>query len=84
VFPQDKEEMALTLNGKKSRLKRIDFEALGKALQLPDKVVFNIFKKYISNNHQVFDWIDRSFLGLEQKDEYKKIWLNKQKIFNNS
>lgn len=84
VFPQDKEEMALTLNGKKSRLKRLDFEVLGKALQLPEKVVSNIFKKYTTNNNQVFDWIDRSFLGDEQKDEYKRIWMNKQKIFINS
>jgi len=81
VFPQDKEEMALTLNGKKSRLKRIDFEILGKALQLPEKVVSNVFKKFISKNKEVFDWIDRSFLGSEQKDLYKTIWLEKQKIF---
>jgi serine/threonine-protein kinase HipA len=84
VFPQDKEEMALTMNAKKNRLKRLDFEVLGKALQLPEKVVFNIFKKYTSLNPQVFDLIERSFLGEERKDEYKKIWLGKQKIFINS
>lgn len=83
VFPQDKEEMALTLNGKKSRLKRVDFEVLGQTLQLPEKVVSNIFKKFASKNKQVFDWIDRSFLGEGQKELYKTIWLNKQKIFMN-
>jgi serine/threonine-protein kinase HipA len=84
VFPQDKEEMALTLNGKKSRLKRIDFEVLGQALQLPEKVVSNVFGKFISKNKQVFHWIDRSFLGEEQKELFKTIWLSKQKIFINS
>jgi serine/threonine-protein kinase HipA len=81
VFPQDKEEMALTLNGKKSRLKRIDFEILGRALEIPEKVVANVFRKFSLKNNLVFNWIDRSFLGDEQKDIYKDIWLNKQKIF---
>lgn len=81
VFPQDKEEMALTLNGKKSRLKRSDFEVLGKALQIPEKVVSNVFRKFSSKNNLVFDWIDRSFLNDEHKENYKNIWLTKQKIF---
>ena len=34
ILPQDSEELALTLNGKKNRLKRSDFETFGAALKL--------------------------------------------------
>ena len=34
ILPQDSEEMALTVNGKKNRLTRQDFEALGNTLKL--------------------------------------------------
>ena len=34
ILPQDSEELALTLNGKKKRLKRSDFETFGAALKL--------------------------------------------------
>lgn len=34
ILPEDREEMALTVNGKKSRLTRRDFEALGRSLLL--------------------------------------------------
>jgi hypothetical protein len=40
----------------------------------------NLFQK----NKQVFELIDRSFLGDEQKESFKTIWLEKQKIFQNS
>ena len=34
VLPQDNEELALTLNGKKNRLKRSDFDAFATSLKL--------------------------------------------------
>ena len=34
ILPQDTEELALTLNGKKNRLKRSDFETFGASLKL--------------------------------------------------
>lgn len=39
ILPEDKEEMALTLNGKKAKLKRNDFKLFGQALKLSDKQV---------------------------------------------
>lgn len=37
VLPEDTEELALTLNGKKNRLKRTDFDYFGKSLKLTDR-----------------------------------------------
>ena len=36
IMPEDKEDLALTLQGKKSNLKRADFERFGAALQLSE------------------------------------------------
>ena len=36
IMPEDKEDLALTLQGKKSNLKRVDFERFGTALQLSE------------------------------------------------
>ena len=39
LLPEDREESALTLNGKKARLVRDDFLALARALDLPEKSI---------------------------------------------
>ena len=39
IMPEDKEELALTLNGKKSKLKRTDFEQFGAALKLSERQI---------------------------------------------
>jgi serine/threonine-protein kinase HipA len=81
VNPADDEELALTLNGKKKKLNLTDFEILGKSLQIPQKAVGNIFKKFASKNTQVELLIDASFLDKEKKELFLKIWMEKQKVF---
>lgn len=71
--PNDKEELALTLNGKKSRITRNDFlEAAGKS-----GVSEVIVKRLISNFEKcVPAWvqkIDESFLSDEMKDKYVEL-----------
>lgn len=71
--PNDREELALTLNGKKSRITRNDFiEAAGKS-----GVSKVIVKRLISNFEKcVPAWvqkIDESFLSDEMKDKYVEL-----------
>ena len=46
LMPKDKEELALTLNGKKRKLKRADFEAAFDTLQLDKAMQRNIFGRF--------------------------------------
>lgn len=46
LLPEDKEECALTLNGKKSRIGRRDFVALGLALGLTERQISNVFQRF--------------------------------------
>ncbi|MGV3539738.1 MAG: hypothetical protein ACO1OQ_08005 [Rufibacter sp.] len=39
VFPEDREELVLTLEGKKKKLKREHFERFGKGLELTGKQI---------------------------------------------
>ena len=83
IHPKDKEEMALMLSGKKSNIRLIDFEALGKLLEIPEKVRQSCYKKYSSANKPVHDLIMSSFLTDENKYMYCQIWQKKQAIFLN-
>lgn len=71
--PDDKEELALTLSGKKKKLKREHFEQLAKDLGLNDKQIKGVFKRFEKNRPKAIDWIDKSFLSKEMKIAYKEM-----------
>ena len=71
VNPGDKEELALTLEGKKKKLKRANFERLGKILDLNEKQIDVVFRRMIKNKIYAMDWIANSFLSSEYKEKYK-------------
>lgn len=73
VFPEDSEELALTLVGKKKKLKREHFEQLGEGLGLTPKQINGSFNRMMKNKSRAFDWINRSFLSEDMKTAYKKV-----------
>ncbi len=73
VFPEDAEELALTLVGKKRKLKRAHFEQLGEELGMTSKQMQGAFNRMIKNKSSAFDWIDRSFLSKEMKTAYRDL-----------
>ena len=79
--PADDEELAMTLNGKKKKIKLNDFIVLGEGLNIPQKAMENSFKKFTAKNKEVALNIESSFLNEEFKDVYKEIWIEKQDIF---
>lgn len=73
VFPEDKEELALTLSGKKKKLKREHFVQLGEELELTPKQINGSFNRMLKNQSKAVNWIDQSFLSKEMKTTYKEI-----------
>ena len=71
VNPGDKEELALTLEGKKKKLRRENFERLGKVLELNKKQIEGVFKRFVKNKPLALEWIDNSFLSVEYQEKYK-------------
>lgn len=82
VMPEDTEELALTLNGKKRKLKKNDFVTSMQASGLEEKVIENIFSKFLKVQDKWMDFIDASFLPEEIKERYKCIISEKMKVFS--
>lgn len=73
VIPQDSEELALTLNGKKRKLKKVDFDSLLKTMKVDDKAIENVYDKFRKVIPEWLLFIDSSFLPDEMKEEYKTL-----------
>ena len=71
--PDDKEELALTIDGKKKKLKLEHFESLGKGLGLSSKQLSGVLKRFLSNRKTACSLIDQSFLSVAMKLKYKKV-----------
>ena len=73
VNPDDKEELALTLEGKKSKLKHVHFESLGKGLGLTSKQIKGVFSRFNKKKDDAIKWINTSFLSDGMKTRYKTV-----------
>ncbi|EOR96533.1 HIPA potein [Arcticibacter svalbardensis MN12-7] len=82
VNPQDDEELALTINGKKKRIRLSDFDVLARSMNIPEMAVRNTYNKFASGNKEVGNLIAASFLSPEKKERYLEIWNNKQLLFH--
>ncbi|MEG2239235.1 MAG: HipA domain-containing protein [Bacteroidales bacterium] len=80
VMPEDMEELALTLNGKKRKIKRADFEITMCSCALEQKIIDNLFAKFAKVADKWFAFIDISFLPTEMKEQYKLIIQKKLEI----
>lgn len=71
VMPSDTEELALTLNARKKKIKLQDFRNAMINSGLDEKVIQNMLKKFHAAEKSWYDWIERSFLTQEMKMGYK-------------
>ena len=78
LIPEDKEEYALTINGKKAGLKRKDFDALAGYMKINEKTLTTIYKKFGSAAEKWFSLINKSFLRQETQTDFMN--LIKQRI----
>ncbi len=70
VLPEDTEELALTIGGKKRKLKLEHFETFGKNLGLTQKQIKGVFKRFLANKKKAVKLIEASFLSEEMRHKY--------------
>jgi len=70
INPDDQEELALTLEGKKKKLKSEHFDRLGKGLDLTDRQISGVFKRFVRNRPIAEEWVQDSFLSEDLKGRY--------------
>jgi serine/threonine-protein kinase HipA len=78
--PNDNEEFALTLDGKKGKLKLEHFTQFGLGLGLNDRQIRNTFKRFQNKKDIAFKWLDNSFLSDEYKQSYKDVMNHRYSI----
>lgn len=84
VNPADDEEMALTLNGKKKKLKKQDFVTAMTASKLDKKQQENIFLKMEKAKSKWMEQIEVSFISDDFKHQFKQIIIERfERIHNN-
>jgi len=71
--PQDDKELALSLQGKRRKLKRSHFEHLGKALGLNELQIQRVFKRLAKNIPKALHWLGQSFLSHKMQSAYKEV-----------
>lgn len=71
VFPEDTEELALTLDGRKKKIGRNNFVRAMESSGLESKVIENIINKFMNAAPKWYDFIDISFLSQKLKEKYK-------------
>jgi serine/threonine-protein kinase HipA len=82
VIPQDEEETALTINGKKRNLTINNFKEYARSLDINEKTVQNSFKKIQSSTTLWIEFIDRSFLSSQLKESYKQLIEHRARTIN--
>ncbi len=82
LLKEDKEDVALTINGKKSNLKKEDFLALARNLKIGEKATCKSIERLLKGIPKMNELIGRSFLPRELKEEYLNLIREKSTIFN--
>lgn len=70
AMPEDEEELALTLNGKKKRIKREDFEKAMRDSGMDEKAIANLFARFSKALPKWHELINVSFLPTDLQEAY--------------
>ena len=70
ILPEDHEEMALTLNGKKQKIRKKDFLLLAEKSGIARKTAENLINKVCSCEERWIDILLQSMLNEEQRDSW--------------
>jgi len=73
LLPEDTEEAALTVNGKKRRLDRMDFVKFGNSLKLNEKQIENAFERARNSMSAVLDTLTRGLCAPETRQKFKAL-----------
>lgn len=82
VNPEDTEELALTIAGKKKKLARQNFLDFGVGLGLSKKQIDGALKRFVGLRKDALGLIEASFLSDKMQSDYKNIFKYRFETFN--
>ena len=81
VIDNEPEQLSLTINGKKNKIKKTDFDILAKNLSLNEKQRDNSYEKFITKKKKIEWWVQNSFLPNNQKEKLQNLIDTRIEIF---
>ena len=81
ILPEDKEDTALMLGGKKRNFNKAYFNRFGELLQLNEKQIAAVYKRLEKWQIVAIPLINQSFLDEESKSSYQKLVLERVQHF---
>lgn len=82
VIKNEHEQLCLSINGRKNKLTKKDFDAFALSLSLNAKQVQNCYQFFFKKVEQAKWWIENSFLPFEQKEGLKLLVSNRIELLN--
>jgi serine/threonine-protein kinase HipA len=82
VIKNEEEQLCLSLNGKKNKIKKDDCDALAKSLSLTERQRDNCYQSFLKKLENTLWWIDNSFLPEEQKAKLAKLMTTRIHLLN--
>jgi serine/threonine-protein kinase HipA len=80
LIPDDPEELALTLNGKKRKITKTDFNAAMTKAHIPKKAIENLWNRIEKGISEWPGLVENSFLSAKLRIEMQELILNKFKL----
>ncbi len=82
IMPADKEQMALTLNGKKRNVKRKDFLILAENLGISEKVAIGLMKQIVKHRDAFGEEVKASYVSQEMKEQLWALIQRRMAVFD--
>lgn len=73
IMPEDKEQIALTINGKKRNIHKKEFKMLAEGCGIPEKAAENMIKKLCALKEKMLQLVDESYLTEQEKKKVKSL-----------
>ena len=73
IMPEDKEQLALTINGKKRNIHKKEFRILADVCGIPSNAAERMLKKICSKKDKLLNQIEEAYLFDEQKEKVKEL-----------
>lgn len=80
VIKNETDQMSLTMNGKRSKITRTDFDTLGVNLLLNKKQILNCYQMFAEKLESAIWWIENSFLPEEHKFSLRTLISSRTKL----
>ena len=82
ILPEDTEQTALTLHGKKRNLKKKDFIEFATNIGLREKVALNLINSVINRKEILLDLCDKSYLKDSQIAAFKELIIKRIEVLD--